>query len=795
MLAKKKKERDTSTKVIIQNTPYLIIVESPSKCPKIEKFLGFQYKCIASKGHIRELVKVGSAKQLYTPTYEPIQEKLSHMSFMKTIVSQFPPENIFLGTDDDREGEAIAWHICEVCDLPPGMIKRILFHEVTQPALKRAISNPIHIRMNIVHAQQARQVLDRMIGFKISPILSRLVVHESAKYLSAGRCQTPTLRLVYDRNQESASKETVQYHKVKGTFFQEPTTILANLQTPFPTEESLVDFLEKSKTYSHIFHLKEKKEKHLNPPKPFNTSALLQNASSYLSISPKRVMECCQTLYQEGYITYMRTDSTHYSKEFLTQMKEFLISKYGESFVGDFRTIEHANDQNPHEAIRATNVGIYQVDHEDKKVSDVYQLIWKRTVESCMSAYVYYDHGIEIEAPMDSMYHGSVEEPIRWGWKRVSSPSSTVDTKANSNTAAAAIHQQLQYLNHYQNKAVPFRKIESSLHVQNMEKHYNEAGLIQTLEQLGIGRPSTYSMLIDTIQERKYVKKQDIEGTTYKFNEYSLMYPNEMNSKSITKRFGDAKNKLCIQPIGEQSIQVLYEHFPALFDYAYTRDMETQLDYLVEHPEVPWYTVVQQCDKVIQTCLKPMTNKMRKVYSIDDQHELLFGKNGAVIRMKDTKQYKSVNPKYEIDFGKLERGEIPLGELLELPTDCLGTYQNESLHIKKGPYGAYVSWGDKKASIEKLVNSKTPLTSITLEMVVNYLEKKEGQSNSSILRVYDQTMSLRKGKGKRGNYLFYKTDAMSEPTFLNIRKCPYDVLNDEPDLIIGWAQDNILGKK
>jgi hypothetical protein len=264
-----------------------------------------------------------------------------------------------------------------------------------------------------------------------------------------------------------------------------------------------------------------------------------------------------------------------------------------------------------------------------------------------------------------------------------------------------------------------------------------------------------------------------------------------MKSKAITKSFGESKNKLCIQPIGSQSIQVLYHHFPTLFDYAYTSAMETQLDYLVEHPDVPWYTVVQECEEVIQTCLKPIVNKMKKIYPIDEQHELVFGKNGAVIRVKDTKQYKSVNPKYEIDFEKLEKGEIPLGELLEIPTDCLGTYQNESLHIKKGPYGAYVTWGENKASIKNLVNSKTPFSSITLDMIINHLEKKESQTNSSILRVYNEYISLRKGKGKRGNYLFYKTDFMNEPKFINIKKCPHDVFQDDVSLIIQWTNDNI----
>lgn len=207
MLAKKAKARASSTKVNTSNTPYLVIVESPSKCAKIEKYLGFQYRCIASKGHIREIAKVANAKEHYTIEYELIPEKAAHVSWMKTIVSQFDKNNIFIATDDDREGEGIGWHICQVCNLDVHTTKRILFHEVTQTALLKAVQNPLHLRMNIVHAQQARQVLDRMIGFQISPILSRLIVHDNSKFLSAGRCQTPTLRLIYDRYQESLAKK------------------------------------------------------------------------------------------------------------------------------------------------------------------------------------------------------------------------------------------------------------------------------------------------------------------------------------------------------------------------------------------------------------------------------------------------------------------------------------------------------------------------------------------------------------------------------------------------------------
>lgn len=788
LLAKKKKSLESKTRVNIINTPFLVIVESPSKCAKIEKFLGFEYKCIASKGHIRELVKVGTAKENYNPTYDIIASKSSHVSFMKNIISQFAPENIFIGTDDDREGEGIAWHICEVCSLDPYTTKRILFNEITKSAIIKAVENPTLLRMNIVHAQQARQVLDRMIGFKISPLLTKLLARDNGKFLSAGRCQTPTLKLIYDKFEESKEKEKTAKYKIRGTFFQEPSSIIGTLGKHFSEESEVVEFLKLSESFSHIFYLGESKEKRSSPPKPFNTSNLLQYASSQLHISPKRIMECCQNLYQDGHITYMRTDSRQYAKEFLNQMKTFLLSHYSESYLGDFSQVSHKTDLNPHEAIRVTHLDTFHVDYKDKKTMDVYNIIWKRTVESCMSDYEFKEYQTKVSAPQKTHYSGTVEDPTFLGWKRVS-----ISTESQQSTQME-INRKIQYWKSFHEQTIIFRKLESTLQVTNHESHYQESSLIQALEKLGIGRPSTYSMLVETIQERKYALKEDIEGVPYDFHEHTVEYPNQWVSKKVTKYFGAAKNQLCIQNLGIQSINVLYEHFPTLFDYDYTREMEAQLDKLVQDESIPWYSICEKCEKTIQTCLTPLQAKMKKSYSIDDTHELIFGKTGAVIRVKNTKEYKSVQKQYRVNFEQLINGLVRLEDILEVPEDCLGIYENEQMFIKKGPYGAYVEWGSHKENIDKLVrSSKLPLSSITIEMVENYLAKNALAQNPSILRILDKNSSVRKGKNRAGNYIFYKNDTMKKPAFIPIRKCPHDVLKDDIESIRTWVYEQLEG--
>lgn len=782
MLAKKAKARASSTKVNTSNTPYLVIVESPSKCAKIEKYLGFQYRCIASKGHIREIAKVANAKEHYTIDFELIPEKAAHVSWMKTIVSQFDKNNIFIATDDDREGEGIGWHICQVCNLDVHTTKRILFHEVTQPALIKAVQNPLHLRMNIVHAQQARQVLDRMIGFQISPILSRLIVHDNSKFLSAGRCQTPTLRLIYDRYQESLSKKESLHYKIVGSFLPQPSTFEGTLNKIYETEELLLSFLEKSKTFSHKLEMKMPKVKSNGPPKPFNTSHLLQFGSNALHISPKHVMDCCQSLYQEGYITYMRTESKQYAKGFLSQIEKFIEDQYGNQYVGELQKLENSDSNNPHEAIRVTNLDVRSVEHKDKKASEVYKLIWTRTMESCMSPYEHKDHDIHVSAPDETHYKSAIEIPQFLGWKRIQMDPKEMAKVSESNTI------RIHYIERYNGKKVSFNKIYCSIHMKDLDKYYNEASLIQKLEAIGVGRPSTYSMLVETIQTRKYVEKENIEGETIEQNEYTLQN-NDIETTSISKTFGSAKNKLRIQELGIQSIDLLYKHFESLFSYDYTSQMERELDKLIEDSTIPWYSVCEACEKTIDQCLKPIKMKMRKVYSIDEEHEFIFGKAGAMIRVKGSKTYKSLKKDLEIDFEKLENEKYELNELIEIENPSLGIYESEEVVLKNGPYGEYVIWGNKTVSLKSLGKKKS-LKDITMKMVIPLLEENETkEEKKTILRELDENTSVR--NGKFGMYVFYKTEKMKKPKFININKCPLNVLEDDEEQVLQWVQKTI----
>lgn len=781
----------TNTTINTLNTPYLIIVESPSKCLKIENFLGFQYKCIASKGHLREIQKVHPAKKDYTIDFQYVKEKIGHIQWMKSIIKQFLPQHIFLGTDDDREGEAIAWHICEIFDLPVETTKRILFHEVTASALKHAVGNPTIIRMNIVKAQHARQILDRMIGFQISPVLSRLLVHDNSKYLSAGRCQTPTLRLIYDRHKEFAlKKETVQY-KIIGQFLQHPNILTAPLDVYIKSESEVRDFLESSKTFAHIVSLRERTTKSTVPPKPFSTSHLLQSASSLLHMSPKYTMDACQKLYQDGKITYMRTESQKYAQAFLDVTKNWIEMKFGTGFIGNLEKVAHTDKQNPHEAIRVTKLEVTYTDYQDKRTNHLYKLIWRRSIESCMSAYQYDSTPICIRAPI-SQYSCTMDVPIFLGWKRLGS------TLEEMRETQLKLSTQVEYVKKYSEKKIPYQKIESTLFMKDLEAYYQEASIIQKLESLGIGRPSTYSMLVETIQERKYVQKQDIEGETFTGNEYILDHNGTIQMREISKLFGASKNKMKIQELGIQAIDVLLQHFEPLFDYSYTSKMEAELDELMVNPDKSLVEICETCELMIKDCLKPMKQLMKKSYPIDHEHTLVFGKSGMMIKYlreneneeTSKSEYKSLKPNLEIDFQKLERGEYTLDELIELPNDCLGTYDSESMYLKTGPYGAYVVWGTNKQSLAKYTK-KLILTDITLDMVINWLKEinLKDKAKSKILREITPECSLR--KGDYGHYVYYKTDAMKKPKFLNIKKCKMDLYSAEPDEILKWVEESL----
>ena len=737
---------------------FLLIVESPSKCSKIESYLGEKYQCISSKGHIREIDGLSSinTKDRFQIEYTIIEEKRDHIETMRKTVAKYAPSNIYLATDDDREGEAIAWHICQVCGLDVLSTKRIVFHEITQPALLAAVANPTTINLSLVAAQQARQVLDIIVGFKISPLLWRNIGSNRKNALSAGRCQTPALRLVYDNHvqyKEAIQSDNAQIHKITGLFTN--NAIPFHLEYEFTSQTSLLEFFEKTKTHEHRLTIGKTKPSTRSPPKPFNTSRLLQIASSQFRLSPKRTMELCQTLYQSGLITYMRTECQKYSEIFLKKTATYIAEQYGEEYIGNTANIALLDTTMPHEGIRVTNLALTTMTSNDAQLSKMYNLIWRNTVESCMREAKYNMTEYSIQSPLPEIqYKYTMETPVFLGWRRVEVKTS-VESKPVPESSLAF------YLEQISKSTVPvtWSLIESKVAINTkLPSHYTEASLIQKLEDLGIGRPSTFSFIVETIQERGYVKKANIEGIKQKCAEFKLRClrqfqadgpPDKLNANCMDKissdyplekteyekSFGDERDKLVIQPTGVLVVDFLIKHFDQCFSYDYTKTMEDELDSLSSQPSEKaldcWHQICKRCLDDITEKSKPLAKQTKQTFALSDKADyvLVFNSYGASLKGmgEDGKtNYVKVRPDVDLDIEKATRGEYTMAELVwREDNGCLGKYHDTPIYMKKGKFGLYAEWGNGS---NKNTISLKPLNKsaeeIRLKDVIALIEKK-----------------------------------------------------------------------
>lgn len=790
---------------------YLVIVESPSKCAKIEGFLGSDYKCIASKGHIRYIDGMTSidTKKDYTIKFSLVDEKKDHIKFMKSCISNFSKSNIILATDDDREGEAIAWHICDTFCLPVDTTKRIVFHEITKTAVQNAIKNPGVINMNLVLSQHARQVLDMLVGFKISPYLWKHIHNSKTNGLSAGRCQTPALRLVYDNEQLllNEGQPEVKY-KTTGYFFAKQ--IPFTLNHDFTEKSHLCSFMELSKTFEHKLAIDSSKDSIRQPPRPFNTSNLLQCASNVLSMSPKETMNHCQTLYQAGYITYMRTDSTKYSVDFLLKARNYIIEKWhSEEYLGDFSVIENCNNLNPHEAIRATHIETAYISGIEQRTLSLYKLIWRNTIESCMAPAKYKCTKVSVSAPEEHVYTKIVEIPVFLGWKIISSTEEKdIDLTNGQNTGQGLL---LYFQTWNASSPIPFSKIESNVSIYNKHSHYTESSLIKKLEDLGIGRPSTFAMIIETIIERGYVKKTDLPGIIMKCEEF-ILRENVLEKKEIEKTFGKEKNKLVIQALGIVTLEFLTEHFETLFNYDYTKNMEDDLDKISSGETIEkWSDICEKCNSTIKVLSKPVAKMEKPKYFVASsdgkQYELVFHRYGASLKHTAEEEgaepeYKPVNQKIKIDIELLKEGKYLAEDLMEIKNDYLGKYEEQDMFIKNGKYGPYVKWGDKTVSIKSI---KKPLNEIVLEDIVILLQPEEidpnaprlppqlQDKNPNILKSLSAELSIR--KGKYGPYIFHMARDAKKPEFFKLAKYKTTYMNTENEKLIEWIEQTYLSNK
>ena len=687
----------------------LVIVESPAKCKKIESYLGPGYKCIASFGHIREIangLKSIDVKNNYNVVFKTISSKGKYIKPLREAIKK--ATEVVLATDDDREGEAIAWHICKTFNLPINSTKRIIFHEITKPAIKAAISNPIRINMNTVNAQLARQVLDLLVGFTISPILWKHISRNTQGSLSAGRCQTPALRLVYEQQKLINESPGRKVYDTTGTFTKKNFKFVLNYN--YDDEDKMAEFLEESGNHEHKYNVSKPKTTTKNQPTPFTTSTLQQKASNECNFSPKQTMRLAQTLYENGHITYMRTDSTKYSKEFVDKAKKYITKQYGNEYVNkDIKKLinndsgekkkKDNNAQEAHEAIRPTKIDVNTLNTSGKITAreiKLYTLIWRNTVESCMSPAKYYSITSKITAPQKHLYKYSSEQVIFPGWKIVG--------------GYEKINEEYKYLLTIKPDTVlNYKEIYSKITLKDLKKNFTEARLVQMLEKKGIGRPSTFSSLISKIQDRGYVKKQNVEGKKIKCVDFKLT-GEELDEIETERVFGNEKNKLVIQPTGTIVYEFLEKHFDDLFNYDYTKHMEDELDKISNGNKI-WHTLCNDCHKQINKSSKNIKDSHRETYRIDENHIYMIGKYGMYITYKGKnssishikKKMEKVDLKDVLDVLKGKKTSNP--NILKVITD--------EISVRKGKYGPYVFYKTKKMSRPKFI----PMKGVSLDEV------------------------------------------------------------------------------
>ena len=810
----------------------LVIVESPAKCEKIEKFLGAGYKVIGSYGHITHLSNLDQidVKNNYKPSFAIIDTKKAQIEKMRKAIKG--AKEVILATDDDREGEAIAWHIAQVFGLALETTKRIVFHEITERAIKHALANPRTLNLELVYAQQGRQILDLIVGFTITPLLWKYIVSNSKNALSAGRCQSPALRLVYDNYKEIQESPGKLSFNSCGYFTSK--NIQFTLNKNFDSHDTIKDFLEQSKTHKHSLTKAKERELIKNPPVPFTTSGLQQAANNNMHISPKDTMMLAQKLYEGGYITYMRTDSKVYSEDFIEEGKNYISEKYRREYIHPEinrliqnkdkilsnveenekdekdetkttksktaktkstkskkekkekkETAAENNAQEAHEAIRPTHIDLEAIPDSEETFSakhrKLYKLIWTNSLESMMAPAKYLQLVVNIIAPYDALYKYCAEQNIFLGWKAVN---------------GAEEEKYYDYFQNMKEEVINYKKITCKQTLKELKSHYSEAHLVQLLEQKGIGRPSTFSSLLEKIQERNYVTKQNVEGKKLEIIDYTLL-DNAIIQEQGTKEFGNEKNKLVITQTGIFVIEFLIKYFSKLFDYDYTKSMEDELDNIAQGTK-KYYELCDECYVFINDLIKTnnlaatanSTNSPEKIQlAIDAKHTYLIGKNGPTIKYtKEDGTLGFYGVKKDIDINKLRAGHYKLDELIETKEEnskLLGSFQNAPVYLKKGKYGYFLECGELRKSLNT-VKINVPIKEIKIEDALTILNDRASEGNSLVRRISND-LAIR--KGKYGDYIFYKTETMKKPQFLKLNDFNDDYTNCSLEFLNSWIKE------
>ncbi len=741
----------------------LVIVESPAKAKTIEKFLGKDFQVKSSFGHIRDLAKKNlgiEIKKNYEPQYIVPDDKKAVVKELKKIAKE--AKLVWLASDEDREGEAIAWHLMKVLDLDPQKVKRIVFHEITKEAIQTAIKNPRAIDENLVNAQQARRVLDRLVGFELSPVLWKKVKPS----LSAGRVQSVAVKLLVEREREILNFKSESYYKISGFFKTiKNQELKAELSERIKSSDKTKELLEKCKdaTFNIINVVKKPGKK--SPAAPFTTSTLQQEASRKLGFSVAQTMAIAQKLYESGKITYMRTDSVNLSSMAIGTAKTVILSEYGEKYLKtrNFKT-KSKGAQEAHEAIRPTFLDKQTVSGTDRE-KKLYELIWKRTIASQMSEAQLERTTITIDISNDEHNFIATGEVLKFdGFLKVyfeSTDDENEPARLSTDKAGPAGDQETKGLLPAVSKGenLDYNSIMAVERFTYSPPRYTEASLVKKLEELGIGRPSTYAPTISTIQNRGYVVKEDRPGRERHYISY-VLENNQIKESKKKEITGTEKNKLFPNDIGMVVNDFLTDNFEDILNYNFTASVEEEFDDIA-NGKLSWSKMIDKFYKPFHKDVEDtLENSTRSV------GERILGED-PVTGKPVTAKIGPYGPMVQIGtkedeekpkFASLQRGQlletITLEEALELfklPRE-LGLYEEKKVVVAIGRFGPYVRHDSKFVSLKKEDNPYK----IDLERAIELIEEKREKDRSKTIKIFEEDTELQILNGRWGPYISYK---------------------------------------
>ena len=730
----------------------LVIVESPAKAKTIEKFLGKEYKVMSSYGHIRDLKKKEMSIDTKTlePEYEIPEEKMKLVKELKSNAEK--AEKVWLASDEDREGEAISWHLCEVLGLDEKKTNRIVFHEITKPAILSAIESPRHLDMNLVNAQQARRVLDRLVGFKLSPVLWRKV----KPALSAGRVQSVAVRLIVEREREIQNFNSEPYYSINGIFAitnadGSQTEVKATLAQRMKTHEEVEQFLEKCKEASYVIESVVKKPMKRTPAPPFTTSTLQQEAARKLGFTVSQTMMVAQHLYEHGQITYMRTDSVNLSGLCINASKEEITKLYGEEYskVRQYHT-SSKGAQEAHEAIRPTymeNASIEGTSQEKK----LYELIWKRTIASQMADAEMEKTTVNISVSGTDEVFVAQGEVVKFdGFIKVYRESVDDEEQEEESHVLPPLKKGMELTR---------REILATERFSQSPLRYTEASLVHKLEELGIGRPSTYAPTISTIQQREYVHKGDKKGEE-RFYTIDTLKGKVITQKKRKEMAGSDKGKLLPTDIGMVVNDFLMKYFPTIMDYNFTAKVEQDFDKIAEGNE-KWTDMMKGFYKKFEPTVEKTMNA-RQEHKAGERQLGNDPKSGKPVFVKIGRFGPVVQIGSAEDTEKPRFAQIPSDkslesitleeaiELFQLPR-TLGDFEGSPIVIGMGRFGAYILHQKKYTSIPK----ETDPMEISLDEAVALIKEKRQQDSQKHLKSFDADGKLQILNGRYGPYIAF----------------------------------------